>query len=203
MHRTTGPRASSQYGIPGSSSIGQNASLHGAATSAWINDCTFTIPPDIPGRRPSSINSEPVRRSWKNESDNHSARSEKQMKSSSKPLSIPMTILEQSNHSKTRSNGSEAPHSRGSSAEPMPSKKASRRRAEKQRHHGAMRIEEEEDFDFQEGLYDDARENRQTNLSDPPVVSEASKYLRLYLNLCNESERDANDIPMTFWIMHM
>ena len=200
MDCTTGSRANSQYGIPGSS-IGRNASLRGAATSAWINDRIFAIPPNVPGRRPSSINSEPVRRSWKNKSDNQSAHSEKQLKSSSKPPSIPTTILEQSDRSKARSNESEAPPSRSSSAEPMPSKKANRCQAEKQRHHGATRIEEEEDFDFQEGLYDDARENRNTNSSnppvssDPPVVSEASKYLRLYLNLCNEYECDVNDIP--------
>ncbi len=194
VDRSAGHSAASQYGIPGSSSIGQNSSLRGAATSAWIQDHRFAIPDDIPGRRPSSINSEPIRHSRRNESDNQSVRSEKQLKSTSKPPSIPTTILEQSDRS-TRSNESEAPPSRSSSVEPMPSKKASRRRAEKQRHHGATRIEDEEDFDFQERLLDDARENRNTASADPPVLSEASTYLKKYLELCNNYERDVNDVP--------
>ena len=37
-------------------------------------------------------------------------------------------------------------------------------------------IEDEEDFDFQEGLYDNACENWNTTSFDPPVLSEASKY---------------------------
>ncbi len=189
-------RASFLRGIPGSSSIANNASLRSPSTAAWVSGGSPNYV-DIPPDRSRSVRSEPNSGRFSRPIDGRDVHSDNTLRSRTKPPSIPTTIPEQSDRSKRSSKRSGDPPSRTSSVEPMPSAEAGRRRAGKQRHHGVDELEGEDDFDIQQELYDLSRFQTEKLVSGKlsSEIKGESEELKQFFRVCGEYEKGTKKMP--------